>query len=212
MISIRCSELESIRKNPSAYGQLLASGENQGGGTYGMFACFQDVARKVHLGDLNPTDGVKDLYNKFDRFNDNPFNKARQEKLISQFVNYCRVFEKKEFVFIEGAKNIKWEFPEDTRLTGRTPWVVANADGYYSFQLLEKDLVWSQQLKFPLFQQYLAEHIIDCGLAEVNVGVYSLQKGAFEFTCFSKKEVENAIEETTVIFSKVQHEYSKLKK
>lgn len=60
MITIQCSKLESVRKNPQAYGQLIASGDGKkGGGSHGMFSCFQDIARLVHIGELDIKEGVK---------------------------------------------------------------------------------------------------------------------------------------------------------
>ncbi|MBL7743134.1 MAG: hypothetical protein JNN00_06615 [Chitinophagaceae bacterium] len=213
MINIRCSLLEAIRVNPTAYGQLLATSDyNNGGGSHGMLAYLHDIARLVHLGELLPTEGVKELYNKFHRFSNTPLNKKRQEKLVSQFLNYCKRFDENEFVFVGGSKLIKWEFSREARLTGRTPWVVANENAYFSYILVENDYDWKDELRFPIFQQYLADKIIECGTDEIKVGIYSLSRDQFEFKTYSEIELKEAILETGQIFSKVLKEYNKLKK
>lgn len=210
MIVIRCSNLENIRRNPTAYGQLLASGEiGNPGGTYGMFSCFQEVARQVHLGECDATEAIKELYKKFLRFNDTTRNNERQKYLIDEFAKYCNVFDKNEFVMIEGVKLIKWNFSGEARLTGRTPWVVARDGEYFCYFLIEKDARWQSELRFPLYQKYLAEKVLNCKGSKVNVGVYSLSKRDFEFKCYSTKEADFAIEELKSIFKIIQREIKK---
>lgn len=212
MISIRCSELEVVRSNPAAFGQLLASNTHIGGGSHGMLACVQDVARLVHLGEMDPQEGIKELYNKFERFRTHEVNKARQEKLVAGFVSYCKQFDQREFVFIEGARLIKWDYTPEFRLSGRTPWVVANEEAYYGYFIVSNEQEWLSQLKYPLIQQYLSQQIINCSPEEVHVGIYSMAGDRFEFNCFSADEIAAAVEELGELFNRVQREYSKYKR
>lgn len=211
MISIRCSQLEAIRNNPAAYGQLLATGEGNSSGSRGMFDYFKDVARLVHLGELTVNEGIKELQGKFLGFNVNVINKARQEKLIEKFVSYCKHFEANAFVFTSGNKRMKWDIIKDSRLSGNTPWVVANEDAYYSYILIEKDIDWENELRFPLFQQYLAEQVIECSADEIKVGIYSLPQDKFAFRTYGADEIERTLLETKEVFKIVAKEYSKLK-
>ena len=60
MLRIRCSTLETVKASPIAYAQLLAFGDGKnGGGTYGMFAYWQDVAKLVHQNELTVSQGKK---------------------------------------------------------------------------------------------------------------------------------------------------------
>ena len=212
MISIRCSILESVRKNPAAYGQLLAAGDGQNnGGTHGMFACLQDVARLVHLGEITEAEAVKELHRKFLRFNDTPENKRKQGNLVEQLVKYCKQYDKNNFEFIDSWRLMKWDFSPDTRLSGRTPWVVSNDEGYFSYILSENGFDWRSELRFPLFQKYLSENTIECHLNEMNVGIYSLADNKFIFKVYSAKEIADAIKETNGIFKNVYSEYKKKK-
>lgn len=212
MISITCASLEAVRQNPTAYGQLLASGDGKkAGGSHGMFAYVQDVARLVHIGELTVSHAVRELHNKFLRFNDTAQNKQKQDKLIEQFVKYSRQYDKHSFDFIDGWRLMKWDFTPDTRLSGRTPWVVANEKGYYSFVLSENGFDWQSQLRFPLFQQYLVDNNIDCELNELKVGIYSFADAEFQFRNYSVAEISSASEETNDVLTTVFKEYKKRK-
>lgn len=210
MISIRCSMLEAVRKNPAAYGQLLASNDGKkGGGSHGMFACFQDVARLYHTGEIDLKDGIRELHRKFLRFNETEENKTKQAKLVEQFVRYCRSFEKQSFELVEGWRQMKWSVVPNVLLTGRTPWVVGNDDGYFSYILSEQKIDWKSELRFPLFQKYLTDNTIDCSLNEMSVGIYCLTTNTFDFKSYSAKEVTNVVNETGLIFQNVYTEYKK---
>ncbi len=213
MISITCPLLETARANPSAYGQMLAvAGGKIGGGGRAMISCVQEVARLVHLNELSVSQAIKELHNKFIHFKDTQQNKKRQEQLTEQFVRYCKQFDKLALNFLDGYHLMKWNFSPNTRISGRTPWVMANDIGYFSYLLSEKNFDWQSQLRFPLFQYYLANHTIDCTISEMNVGIYSLDEGDFQFKSFSKKEISSVISETNLILNTVFTEYNKRKK
>ncbi len=212
MIKIRCTSLEDVRKNPSAYAQMLAKGDAKtSGGTYGMFAYWQDVAKQVHQQQLTPTEGIKELQQKFMRFDDTPRNKAKQDKLVEQFVRYCRQYDKNEFAFVDGKRQMKWELYAGVMLTGLTPLVVHNDNGYYSYLITEQAFDWKEQLRFPLQQQYLADYNIDCDVSEMHIGIYCLANGKFDFKIYSRKELGSTIITTSEIFKNVQNQLEKLK-
>lgn len=212
MIKIRCTSLEDVRKNPAAYAQLLVSDNAKvSGGTHGMFAYWQDVVKLVHLQKLTPNEGIKELQQKFMRFDDTPRNKSKQDHLLEQFVQYCKQYDKNEFAFVSGKRQMKWELYAGVMLTGLTPLVVHNDDGYYSYLITEQPFDWKEQLRFPLMQQYLADYNIDCDVSEMRIGIYSLSTGKFEFKQFSKTELNKAVLQTSGIFENVFNEYSKIK-
>jgi len=211
-MKIRCSTLETVRKNPVAYAELLATGDGiKGGGSHGMFACMQDVARLIHLGEVDVNQGIKELQKKFQKFSITSKNKAKQELLTDQLVKYCRLYEKQSFVFIDGWRNMCWGITADVSLTGRTPWVVSNGKGYYSFLLTEKPFAWSSELRFPLIQKYLVDNTIDCPITEMNVGIYCLATNSFDFLSFSNEEILEVVTETRDIFRRVYQEYKRKK-
>lgn len=131
--------------------------------------------------------------------------------MVEQFVKYCRLYERRQFEFIDGWRQMKWNIIPDVRLTGRTPWVVENNDSYYSYILSEKEFAWKEELRFPLFQKYLVDNTIECNIEEMNVGVYNLATNTFDFKNFSTKEVSNMIREAEDVFKNVYTEYKKRK-
>lgn len=214
MLKIRCSILEDVRNNPVAYAQLLALDDpKNGGGTHGMFAYWQDVAKLLHTNDLKSTsEAIKELQNKFMRFDDTIRNKAKQDKLLEQFVRYCKQYEKNAFAFVDTRRQMKWPIHANVMLTGLTPWVVYNDSGYYSYIVVEKSFDWQNELRFPLLQQYLVDNKIDCDISEMNIGIYCLETNRFEFKSYEKRELKEAVRQTTSIFDDVYAEYSRLTK
>lgn len=212
MLKIRCTSLEDVKQNPKAYAQLLASGDaKKGGGTHGMFAYWQDVAKLVHQQELNISQGIKELQNKFIRFDDTARNKAKQDKLLEQFIPYCRLFDKNKFALVDGRRQMKWELYAEVMLTGLTPIVVHNDNGYFSYLQVEQPFDWKSQLRFPLIQQYLSDYNIDCDIKEMSVGIYCLTTNTFEFKSFSKTELSKAVLQTSELFESVSNEYNKIK-
>lgn len=209
MIRIQCSMLEQVRRNPLAYGQLLAANDKRnGGGTHGMFAYWQDVVKQVHLGEMDISKGLKVLKSKFLLFDENSRNQKKQEFLIEQFIKYCRLYDKMKFEFITSKKQIKWPLSSQTMLTGLTPWVVKDSKSFYSFFPLEQHIHWKQELKYPLLQEYLSKNVIECPTNELHVGIYCLQTTSFDFKAFSSSEIKNAIGETKGIFQVVENGYN----
>lgn len=212
MIRIQCSMLEQVRRNPVAYGQLLAANDKKnGGGTHGMFAYWQDIVKQVHLGEFDLNKGLKALKSKFLLFEENLKNLKKQDFLIDEFVNYCRLYERMKFEFVLSKKQIKWSLTSQTLLTGLTPWVVKDSKRFYAYFPLEQPVDWKHELKFPLIQEYLSKDIIECQPNQLQIGIYSLRAGSFEFKNFSSIEIKNAIAETKGIFQRVEHEYNKAK-
>jgi|GEM_PF-4882858 len=199
--------LEVVKKNPTLYGQLLAStNEKQQKGRHGMFACFQEAAKMVHDG-LKVKDGVEALKQRFTVYKVTSANLRKQEQLLKQFVNYCRQYKENDFEFIDGWRNIKWPLLPETQLTGRTPWVVANTSGYYGYVFTEKAIDWKNELRFPLYQKWLVDNSINCSPSELQVGTYCLEKESFEFVNFSVSQLKSAISEASSLIVDVYNAY-----
>jgi hypothetical protein len=205
--------LELVRKNPLIYAQQLATSEKLGnGGTYGMFAHWQDVVKLLHTGELNLSEGLKELQGKFVRFNENIRNQKKQEDLLEQFIKYSRAYEKLKFEFVNSKKQIKWEFSSQGILTGLTPWVVKNAKSYYSYFFVEEPINWNKELKYPLIVEYLSKNILKCEISKLQIGVYCLKTNTFEFKNYQRLDIYNSINEIQQIFNIVETEYNKTKK
>lgn len=212
MISVKASLLESIRTDPEAYGRLLASGnEKTSGGSHGMFACWVDVVRAIHTGKLSDRQAIRELHSKFLRFKDIPANKDRQERLIESMVAYLQQYKKFKYEWVDGSRRIQWGLTDNVMLTGLTPWVVQNEIGYVSYLMAEHTFDWRSQLRFPLYQQYLSKHTIECNPDELQIGFYFADKDRFDLTTFSKSALKLAVDETGVLFNTLYQEFEKKK-
>lgn len=195
------------------YAQVLASNNVLSkGGTHGMLAYWQDVSLKVHLGDLNINQGIKELQRTFMNFDENIKNLKKQDFLQDSFIKYHTQFDKKGFKFLDTKRRIKWNITSSGLLTGLTPWVIKNNDKYYSYFFSEQPFDWDSQLKFPLIQEYLAENNVECDINQMNVGIYCLSNDRFSFRSFSQKELRLAVDETIEIFEKVDKEVNRIKR
>ncbi|MGJ7032633.1 hypothetical protein [Niabella hirudinis] len=211
MISVRCSELESVRENPAAHGQVLATNGIKSGGGRGMVSCVREVALAMGKEEFTVSEGVKQIQQKFLTFSPTKENKERQEELIQGFIAYHEQLKKHQLEFIDGSRRMKWDFSKDTRLTGQTPWVFASDRNYYALSLAETNTAWQHQLKYPLYQKYLTDHIINCHPSALNVGVFCLQTGKFEFKSFDEESIELSVNETGQILNTVLDSFNKYK-
>lgn len=212
MLTISCAILEQVRQAPAAHGQLMATNNQQPHGNYGMFAAWQDTVKRVHMGQLSEKDAIAFLKNKFIRFDDNARNRTKQNLLLDKLPTYLAAYKKRGFHFTEPRHQMKWDIVEGVRLTGLTPWVVAGNDVYYAYFIIENQVDWRSQLRFPLIQQYLTENHIDCDVHELQVGTYCLGTDRFDFKSFSEREITDQLTETGRIFRTVFTEYHKYKK
>ena len=210
MISISCSILEQVRKNHAAFVESLSMGDKiQRGGTHGMFAYWQDVAKQLHIGELDVNEGVKELQSHFHRFEDTKRNQSKQAKLLNHFVRYARAYKNEKFSPFESRRRVVWNIIPQIRLTGLTPWIFKKGELYYAYFCTEKDTEWQSELKFPLLQKYMSDHIIKCDLSALSIGVYCLDTGRFQFKNYSTSEVRRALNETKHMFEYVNSEYMK---
>lgn len=210
MLNIRCSSLQEAKQNPAAFAQILHNGFEKNGGSRGMLAYWQDVARKILKTELTVNEAVKELESIYLRFADNRKNNARRELLLEQLVKFTEQCHKRRFKWADGQHRIKWELHNGVLLTGLTPIVVKAEDEFYCLVVAEELPGWQEELRFPLFQQYLAQYILECGIDEINIGIYLLSKRDFEFRKYNSEELEEAVSETTQLFKEVQKNYNNL--
>ena len=210
MIKIQCSILEQVRKNPALHGQMLAS--NNGGskgGSHGMFAYWQDVSLKVHSGEMNLNEGIKELQKLFSRFDETQKNLKKQDFLQDCFVQYHKLFEKNRYQLSDSKRRMNWNITSSGLLTGLTPWVIKNNDRYCTYFVSEQQFQWENELRFPLIQEYLAEkHSDEYDTTRLDVGIYCLETNTFNFKNFVREELNDAVEETVGIFEKVEKVYN----
>ena len=208
MVRIQCSVLEQVRRNPTLFGQMLASnGALKKGGTHGMLAYWQDNAIKVHKEELTVSQALKELQRAFLGFEDNVKNQAKQEFLLQAFVTYNNKIEKLGFELFDTKRQMRMPINTLGVLTGLTPWIVKDADHFYAYYITENKFDWSSELRFPLLQKYLNETHAIIPSNKLSVGVYSVKQGEFEFASYSSLKVKGFYSEVVDIFQKVDSAY-----
>jgi hypothetical protein len=211
MVSISCSNLERTRKNSTRYAELLHKGEGLNrGGTYGMFAHWQETAKKMHTGEYDLAKAIQHLQFAFGNFADTTRNRDKQAYLLEEFARYSKVHKQHKLEFHEPKHQFKWSLIPEVRLTGITPWVFKQEEMHYAYFCLEKQTVWQAELKYPLLQRYLADHVLHCRLSQLQIGVYCLEERQFDFKRYTPLEVKNAVQEATQLFTNFYTEYSRL--
>ncbi|MBN9298606.1 MAG: hypothetical protein J0I41_16490 [Filimonas sp.] len=208
MLTISCSLLEQVRNNYLPYVELLSTGEKiSRGGTHGMFAYWQDVSKKIHQNELNLSSGIKTLTSLYSNFDDNKRNRDKQNLLLDQLVKYHQCYEKQNFQFYDGRRRIRWPIIPEIHLSGLTPWVFESGEEYFAYYVIEKKYDWKKELRFPLLQKYMSEHNVKCNFRQLNMGVYFLDTGVFEFRKYSTKEILSSVIETKQLFGKIYEEF-----
>lgn len=213
MLTISCSQLEKIRSKPDLFGEILATGENQtAGGTYGMFARWQTIARKLHKGEILINDALRDLHLQcVNAYKDSNRNNTKQEYLLGRLSRYSKAYDKAGFEFISWKKKVNWDITQDVKLTGQTPVLVKRGTKFSAYFIVEKAGDWQKELRFPLLQKYLSEKVLKCKPQDLQIGVYDLSTTTFEFKIFTTTELIGAEIETKAVFDAVYTSYRNFK-
>lgn len=211
MLNISCSILEQVRQNPITYAQMLGTGGAlQKGGTYGMFAYWQDTTKRMHQEGLTISEALKELSSIYHRrFEENVRNGQKQEVLYKGLVAYEKAFKAARLSFYNGKRRMQWPLVPEIQLTGLTPWVFKKGEMFHGCFYSERSFHWQSELKYPLLQHYMAEHIIECDPKNLHVGLYFLDTQSFETRSYTTREISDAISEATSVFENVQAEITR---
>ena len=212
MIGISCSNLERARRNRVLFAELLSDGDKLSrGGTFGMFRHWQEIAKRTHMGDVGLGEALRQLESACEHFAVTTRNRDKQAYLMEEFVRYMKRHKSEKLVWNEPRHQFRWQLIPQVRLTGITPWVFKREDIYYAYFCLEQPAQWQEELKYPLLQRYLADHLLHCRLNQLQIGVYCLERRDFEWKRFLPLEVRTAVQEASQLFTDIFNEYSRLR-
>lgn len=210
MLKISSTRLEEVRKNPSAINDIVSTVIKRK--DIGMFAKTQNAICKVHNGKLSIAEARESIENQFLVYKESTSNRKRQNLLLMGFDSYFHQLDTIGLSYEDGRHFIQWKMHPNVSLSGLTPFV-ANKDGlHYAYIIAESIHDWEKELRFPLFQKYLSEETISCSTKLINVGVYSMSTGLFEFKQYNLRQINAAESETKDVFKDVYNEYLKGKK
>jgi len=208
MIEIRCSDIDNCRNRPDLYGKLIAlqqmlNGKRNGNYSSGMCSKWRSAALAVHHGaDIAAIRSNLDIT--LSTFISKTCIEKRQQ-YIDSFTDYFQQLKNSGAQLVHGTRQISWEgLHSHVKLTGQTPWILEYNGGYQCHYITEKPYPgWQYQLKYPLLQQYIATHILECNPEQVSVGIYAVLDKQFILLKENKTALKEHLEEAGNIFEEV---------
>lgn len=200
MAKFSISKLEAARSDPKKFALDL---KNEAAGGFPMKSMFLDWQRAVNNFHISQheNDAIKYLTTAFkNHFTDTQTNSRKLEEHIIKLQNYIKDVEKKKLFFNEKSKRIAINLSPALSMTGQIPLIyLNNSTGYVVafFQKMQND--WMNELKFPIIQNYVAKFLYGCGIAEVEVGVFSFEDEEHRLRTYTQKEINTALSELTKI-------------
>jgi len=176
-----------------------------------MFQHWQEIAKKQHMKECGLGEALRQLEAAFGHFADTPRNRDKQAYLMKEFLRYMRRYKTERFEFHEPRHQFRWPLIPQVRLTGLSPWVFQRDESFYAYFCQEKQALWQDELKYPLLQRYMADDVLHCRLSRLQIGVYCLEQGHFEFRRYTPLEVRTAVQEASQLFTDIYTEYSQLR-
>ncbi len=205
MLKISISKLEQARLNPKAFVASL-NDVSKGFGSKGSFSgTFKTYIGKFHNEDVEKEKLYRQLHDVYKlQFVENPSNNRRTEKYCDAFTAYTEYMRKHDFGLDNFFTRIDLNVLSDVSLGGNSPILSSSEDRIMVFSIQENSHQWQTELKYPIFQKYLADNYYDCESGNVEIGVFNIENGQFELTTYNEEDIENAFKETKSILGIVK--------
>lgn len=200
MNKISFSQLESARKNPTAFAKSLVS-PSEGTPRFSKFMAWQLAVYHYHKERGELSKAVNYFETTFIRnFADNPKNTAEREGLIVELQAYSNDDIKKKLTYVEHKKRINIPLTSKIRLGGELPLIKMNNKGGYSVYFFSRgSTLWEGELRFPVIQNFVANDLYNVDLSEVEVGVYAVDLKKHLQMTYSEREVNDAMRELKLL-------------
>lgn len=210
-LTISCTSLEEVRTNLDKYVSFILSGKKQIRRT-GMLSQFNKAIEYTVNGTISIEEAKKRLQIQYSEYANNAKNRRRISYYLQAFDSFFKEYNKLQLAFIDGHRHIKFPITGSITLTGYTPILLHNEKGYFGYIVSEEPINWQSQLRFPIYQSYLATNTLNCDIKEMYVGIYCIKSGKFEFKSFTKREIDNVVLETTDVVINLQKKINPPKK
>ncbi|WP_127131160.1 hypothetical protein [Pseudoflavitalea rhizosphaerae] len=197
MARFSITKLEEARNNPQRFAESLTeTKEDQKFFPRSKFADWQRAAIFFHDGD-NLSGAIKKLTTVFTlNYKESIKNQKELEQLVVNLENYAHRAEKRGLTLFDKRRNIRIDINADLLMTGQIPLIYMNDKGGYAASFFQKQTTfWQDELKYPIIQHHIAESLLGCDVKTVEVGIYSLEDEDFSLKTYSKKAINDAIEE-----------------
>src|SRR5664280_214997 len=176
------SLLESARSNPILFGKSLKEGSsisNQFGGGRPISVRWLDAVGIYHR-TLDISLAISSLEKAFINRKDTSRNRKEVENLIFALENYVLEFNRLGYEHLEKAHSMQIILSPKVKITGWIWSLNMTSSGGRSGFMLTKGIIdtrWQSELRFPIIQDYIANHIYGCELNQVEVGVIDYTNG-----------------------------------
>jgi hypothetical protein len=198
------SLLESARRNPILFSKSLKEGSsvsNQFGGGRPISVRWLDAVGNYHrTRDISLA--ITSLEKAFINRKDTPRNRKEVENLIFALENYVIEYNRLGYEHLEKAHSMQIILSPKVKITGWIWLLNMTSLGGRSGFIITKGIIdtsWQTELKYPIIQDYIANHIYGCELNQVAVGVIDYTSGHHSYYSYSKKEIDEALAELNSI-------------
>jgi hypothetical protein len=186
-------ELEEVRKSPSVYrAKLDQSMASVYRGTY--FGALRDAILRFHKIHNDIVQARAYLEVRLARFTD----VKRCEQMMDWLEWYVEEYSARGWLMFETRLRIAVPLPHwaptDLVCSGEVTRVDLVPTGGYAAWLIQSRGAadWFCELRMPLIQGTVAQHILKVPISEVSVGVYSLEEQIVDLRCYSQMEIDQA--------------------
>jgi hypothetical protein len=202
MNKISFGQLESARKNPTAFAKSL----KDGGSSIRFkkppkFTIWKNAVYHYHKEKNNLSKAINYFQNSFlKHYADNRRNELECANWILELQEYANNETKERLTCCDRKVRVNIDLTSKLRLGGELPLIKMNNKGGYSIYFFSREsTLWEDELRFPVIQNYVASTLYNVNLNEVEVGIYSLNLKNHLQRSYSKKDINEAVKELNVI-------------
>jgi hypothetical protein len=196
MNKISLSQLETARKNPTAFAKSLTT-PNGSSPRFSKMMAWQYSVYHYHKEKGNLSKATTYFESIFQRrFADNASNERQRKEYVEKLIEYAENDSKNKLTYVEHRKRISISLTSKIRMGGELPLIKMNNQGGYSVYFFHRlRTPWETELRFPIVQHFVASTLYNVSLSEVEVGVYSLPLGEHQQRHYTEREVIDAVKE-----------------
>lgn len=191
------TQLETARKNPLSFAQMLS-----GGGGIGNYRTSKYTDWKNAIYEFHKTEDLSKSLDYFESFFYKHFKKDKRniksyEIYVKAIENYASEHKKNEFIFVESRKSVEIELiKEKLKITGQVPIInLNNKLGYSVYFFAKQSTDWEDELRFPIIQDCVAKEVLGVDSDEVEIGIFALDTGNHLQKSFSHSAIKKARKE-----------------
>ena len=203
MNKISITNLEKARMNPSKFGKSMLDGTLSSGAFMGRpksMKWHDAVMEYHHTNDISKA--TMRLENSFSHRKDTAKNRKEVESLIIALDTYVNEYTEKGFIYFDKTINIDKQLSPKIRLSGWIWLLNMKSTGGYAGYIISKKVDthnWMLELRFPIIQDYIANTLYGCQIADVDVGVIDYTTGNHFTIKYSQEDIDEALTELNEI-------------